>query len=86
MANHKSAEKRHRQSLRRREHNRVGRTAVRTALKKARAALEKKDSSAKEAVLAAEKALSKAASKGLIHKNSAARKIGRLKVALTKAA
>ncbi|MFM1849125.1 MAG: Ribosomal protein, partial [Pseudomonadota bacterium] len=37
MANHKSAIKRHRQSLKRRDRNRDARAAVRTAIKKVRA-------------------------------------------------
>ncbi len=79
MANHKSAEKRHRQSLKARERNRLARTAVRLAFKKARAAVVAKESTAKELVVAAERAIAKAASKGLYHKKNAARKISRLK-------
>ena len=84
MANHPSAEKRHRQSLRRRDRNRNAKAAVRLAFKKARAALEKKDQSAKELVLSAERAVSKAAAKGFIHKSNAARRIARLRAALAK--
>ena len=63
MATHKSAEKRHRQSLKKRLTNRNMKAAVRTQVKKARAAIEKKEGNAKELVKAAEKAIAKAASK-----------------------
>ena len=86
MANHKSAEKRHRQSLKKRDHNREIKAAVRLAFKKARAAIEAKDSKAGELVIAAERAVAKAANKGLYHKNNAARKVGRLMVAANKVA
>jgi len=80
MANHKSAEKRHRQSLKRRDGNRTLRAAVRTAIRVARNAIEAKDNSAAELIVAAESAISKAATKGLYHKNNASRKISRLKL------
>jgi small subunit ribosomal protein S20 len=78
MATHKSAEKRHRQSLKKRLSNRNVKSAVRTQIKKARAAIEQKDSNAKELVKAAEKAIAKAAAKGRFHKKNAARQISRL--------
>ena len=79
MANHKSAEKRHRQSLVARDRNRLARAAVRLAFKKARTAVLAKDASAKELVVAAESAIAKAATKRLFHKKNAARRISRLK-------
>jgi small subunit ribosomal protein S20 len=78
MANHKSAEKRHRQSLKRRLRNRTAKAAVRTAVKKTRAAVESKDPNAAELLRAAERAIAKAASKGLFHRKNAARQISRL--------
>lgn len=78
MANHKSAEKRHRQSLKRRERNREIKAAVRTAMKRARAASESKDPQAKELARAAESLLAKAAAKGVINKKNAARNISRV--------
>lgn len=78
MANHKSAEKRHRQSLKRRDRNRMAKSGFRTAIKKAKSAVESKDANAKELLRQAEKAIAKAANKGIVHKKSAARRISRL--------
>lgn len=79
MAKHKSAIKRHRQSLKRQARNVTLRSRLRTLVKKARTALDGTDVTAAQAPVAdASKALGKAASKGLIHRNSAARKISRL--------
>ncbi len=79
MANIKSAIKRNKQNEKRRVKNRVFRGQARTAVKKARVAVEsanKEEAQAK--VLDAVKALDKAASKGIIHKNNAARRKSRL--------
>ena len=79
MANIKSQIKRNRQNLKRRELNRVFRGRARTALRKAQAAIESgKVEEAKAATLVATKALDKAAAKGIIHKNKAARQKSRL--------
>jgi small subunit ribosomal protein S20 len=79
MANHKSAIKRHRQSLKRRDRNRDVRANVRTAIKKVRALIEKGDETgAKASLLEAEKTIAKASAKGLYHKKNASRKISRL--------
>jgi len=78
MANHKSAEKRHRQSLKRRDRNRAARSAVRTIVKKARAAIEAGDESKLELLRKAESAISKAATKGLIPVKTGSRQISRL--------
>jgi small subunit ribosomal protein S20 len=75
MANHKSAIKRHRQSLVRRSRNRSHRAEVRTALKAASAA---KGTEAKELAKGAESLMAKAAKKGIFHKKTLARKISRL--------
>ena len=79
MANHKSAEKRHRQNLKRRERNRVAKGAIRTKIKSALAAAKEgdKESALKEAQ-AASSLLDKAAIHGVLHKNNAARRISRL--------
>jgi len=79
MANHKSAIKRHRQSIKRRDSNRSRRAEVRTALKKAAAAAAagNKDD-AKLLTRQAESAMSKATKRGLFHKKTMARKISRL--------
>jgi small subunit ribosomal protein S20 len=79
MANHKSAIKRHRQSLKRRDSNRSRRAEVRTALKKAAtAATAGNETEAKTLAQQAESAMSKATKRGLFHKKTLARKISRL--------
>jgi small subunit ribosomal protein S20 len=76
---HPSAEKRHRQNLKRREHNRAARTQVRTAVKTAAEAIATTDAAAaQEKLRAAISALDKAASKGKMHRNTTRRKIARL--------
>lgn len=84
MANIKSQIKRNRQNEKRRITNRVARGATRATVKLARTALESKEDS-KAAVLKAISALDKAAQKGLIHKNNAARRKSRLLKALAAA-
>ena len=79
MANHKSAIKRIRTSERRRVRNRVFISRARTEVKKARVEIENNDLPAsREAVLTALRTLDKAATKGIIHKNNAARRKSRL--------
>jgi len=79
MANTKSAEKRNRQAQKRRARNTAVRTTVKSAVKKAREGLATKDAAkATDAVKAAAKTLEKAASKGVLHKKNASRRIGRL--------
>ena len=85
MATHKSAVKRHRQSLVRRERNRTTRAGVKTEIKKAQTALTQGDqNSSRSALKAAESTLSKAARKGVIHWKTAQRKISRLAKAAAK--
>jgi len=84
MANTKSAEKRNRQAQKTAAANRVYISGARTAVKKARLAIAN-DTNAEEAVKNASKALAKAANKGTIHKNNAARRQSRLAKALAKA-
>ncbi|MCX8025337.1 MAG: 30S ribosomal protein S20 [Thermanaerothrix sp.] len=79
MANIKSQIKRNRQNEKRRLRNRVYRGAARTFIRKANAAIESGNlDEARAAVLRAQKALDKAAEKGIIHKNNAARRKSRL--------
>ena len=79
MANTKSAQKRNRQALKRRARNQAVRTQVKSAVKKAREALAAKDpAKAQEALRAAARTLDKAASKGVLHKKNASRRIARL--------
>lgn len=84
MANIKSQIKRNRQNEKRRLRNRMSRGASRAAVKKAQAALEA-NQGVKDAVLEAISALDKAASKGIIHKNNAARHKSQLMKALAAA-
>ena len=75
MANTKSAIKRLRSAERRRIHNRVYTGRARTAIKKARLLMSQgKLEESREAVHMAVVALDKAAQKGIIHKNNAARR------------
>ncbi len=86
MANHPSAEKRNRQRVVRTERNRAAKSALRGAVKKARAAIASGDAAtAKAPALSAEKALARAASKGVIHPRTAARTTARIATALAKA-
>ena len=79
MANSKSAIKRLRSAERRRLRNRVYRGRARTAVKKARRLMnEGQVGQAREAVRTAVVALDKAAQKGIIRKNNAARRKSRL--------
>ena len=78
MANIKSQIKRNRQNEDRRLRNRNVRGAARTAVTQARAAVEANEPETKEAIVRAISALDKAAEKGVIHKNNAARRKGRL--------
>ncbi|HBK59128.1 MAG TPA: 30S ribosomal protein S20 [Spirochaetaceae bacterium] len=74
-----SAEKRQRQNEKRRLTNKSTKTAVRTAAKKVVVASEKKDAAtAREALLEMIKRIDSAARKGIIKKNTAARKKSRM--------
>ena len=79
MANHKSAEKRARQALKRRDRNRVTTGYVRNSVKAVRNAIEAGDGdTARNQLRLAERAFRKAASKGAIKKATASRSIARL--------
>ena len=79
MANIKSQIKRNRQNEKRRQHNRIYRGSSRTFVKKALDTIEAGDkTAAEEAVKTAVKTLDRAAQKGVIHKNNAARRKSRL--------
>jgi small subunit ribosomal protein S20 len=81
MPNNKAAEKRMRQEQRRRAFNRSTKSVVKTAVTKARQAIVAPAMTAEdatEAVRAAISELDKAAKKGVIHKNNAARRKSRL--------
>jgi small subunit ribosomal protein S20 len=79
LANTHSAEKRHRQSLKRNARNTAVKSEVKTAIKKAREAISSGDAvKAKDALKAATSLLNKAASKGVLHVRNAQRRVARL--------
>lgn len=79
MAHHKSAKKRIRQTARRTKVNGAATSRVRTYVKKAEAAIASGDKdAAREALRAAEPAMQRGVSKGILQRNAAARKISRL--------
>jgi small subunit ribosomal protein S20 len=80
---HPSADKRHRQSLKRRDRNRAIKTRVHGAVKQATEAIQGADAAdATKQLRQAIRVLYKAAGKGTIHRNTAARKVARLSRAL----
>ena len=80
MANHKSALKRMRQNERRRLRNRQVVSHMRTTIKKFQLAAEEGASpeTLQESLQRVSVIINKAASKGVIHRNNASRKISRL--------
>ena len=87
LATHKSAIKRYRQSLKRRQRNRTVKGGVRAAVKRTRMAVTEGDIEAAQASLQiAISRLDRAASKGVLHKNTAARSKGRLTKLVNQAA
>lgn len=79
MANIKSAMKRIRQNAKRYERNKARRSRVRTYVKKVELAVSSGDgAAAREALVAAQKELDKAASRGVLKRQAAARKVSRL--------
>jgi len=79
LANHASAIKRHRQSEKRRQRNASVKSSLRTAVKKVKEAVETgKADEAKASLRNAITELDKAASKGVLHRNNAARRVSRL--------
>ena len=86
MANTKSAEKRNRQAQKRRARNINVRSTVKDAVKSLRETLTTQDGAkSAEAFKAAASRLNKAASKGVIHKRAASRRISRLAKAVNRA-
>lgn len=79
MANHKSAEKRIRRNARRAEINGMRRSRIRTFLKKVELAIAGGDKAvAQSAFKAAQPELQRGVTKGIVHRNAAARKLSRL--------
>ncbi len=85
MPNIKSAKKRVLVSEANNQRNKAYRSALRTAVKKADAAIANNDADAAMAVKAAVKKSDQAASKGILHKNNAAHKKSALVNRLNKA-
>lgn len=78
MAHHKSAIKRIKQNEKRRVRNKAVRTRVRNVTKAVREAVAAEGGDAQAALLEAIRIIDKAASKGVIPKRRASRKISRL--------
>ncbi|HRQ83163.1 MAG TPA: 30S ribosomal protein S20 [Azospirillaceae bacterium] len=79
MANHKSAEKRIRQTERRTEVNSARKSRIRTFVKKVELAIIGGDkSAAAEAFKAAQPEMMRGVTKGVIHANTVSRKLSRL--------
>ena len=79
MANHASAKKRARQTVKRTARNRHIRTSVRTCVKRVRAAIDAGDAgAAKKALIEAVSRIDGAVSKGIYHRKTGSRYISRL--------
>jgi small subunit ribosomal protein S20 len=78
MANIASQKKRNRQNERRRVRNKGVRSEIKTRTKNAHDAARDEDENTAELVRVAQKRIDKAAAKGVIHKNAAARRTSRL--------
>ncbi len=78
MANHKSALKRAKQSAKKQLRNKAVKTRMRNVIKALRTAQDASPEEAEAALNLAQSVIDKAAKKGVIHKNAAARKISRL--------
>jgi small subunit ribosomal protein S20 len=79
MANHKSAQKRIRQTERRTIVNRNRMSRIRTFVKKVEMAIASGDkSAAREAFQAAQPEMQRGTTKGVLHKNTVSRKLSRL--------
>ncbi len=87
MANIKSQQKRNITNEKRRQRNQAVRSAVRTEIRKFRSLVEAGDKTAAESQLrTASRALDKAVSKGVFHRNNAANKKSSLALAFNKMA
>ncbi len=85
MPNIKSAKKRVIVNATKAARNKDAKTALKTAIKKANAAIDAGDANKSEVVKVAVKKIDRAAAKGLIHKNNAAHKKSELVNKLNKA-
>jgi small subunit ribosomal protein S20 len=79
MATHPSAEKRHRQAVRRTATNRARESRIRTFVSKVETAIGTGDKEGARAAFAlAEPEMARGVTKGVLHKNTVARKLSRL--------
>ncbi|MBM3671277.1 MAG: 30S ribosomal protein S20 [Actinobacteria bacterium] len=78
MANIKSQIKRNRQNEKRRDRNKAVRSELKSRVKSARTAVDSGSGEAADQTRLAQKRLDKAAARGRIHKNQAARRTSRL--------
>jgi small subunit ribosomal protein S20 len=87
MPNHKSAEKRDRQNVRRNAINAASRTRLRSSLKKLRAAIAAGNASQAQSLLSETvSVIDKSVQKGVLHRNTAARHKARLTTHVNKLA
>jgi small subunit ribosomal protein S20 len=85
MAHHKSAKKRIRQTVRRTAVNRARTSRVRSFIKKVETAIASGDKKAAETALReAQPQIQRGATKGVVHPNTAARKLSRLSARIKK--
>jgi small subunit ribosomal protein S20 len=83
VANIKSSQKKNRQRIKHEARNQARKSAMRTAVKKVRTAIGRKDAAAaKEALVAAIPLIDRAASRGTIKNGTASRTVSRLTVAV----
>ena len=78
MANIRSAEKQNRKMIKNRARNRAAMAAIRTAVKKARTAVDAKANDAAALVKSAVSVIDSAVTKGILKKNTASRYVSRL--------
>lgn len=79
MANHKSAIKRHKQSIKRTARNRAVKTRIKNVIKSVYTAITSNEyEKAEQLLITATSTIDKAAKKGVIHWKKAARKVSRL--------
>ena len=84
MAQHASAKKRNRQTLKRSARNRFQRSTVRSAVRAARRAIASGADDAAQAVQHAERLLRRAVSKGVFHSRTVSRTVSRLAASLAR--
>ncbi|MCI8350463.1 MAG: 30S ribosomal protein S20 [Oscillospiraceae bacterium] len=85
MPNIKSAKKRVKVNATKNLRNKALKSSLKTAVKKANAAIENQDADMAQTVRVAVKKLDQAAAKGILHKNNAARKKSQLAARMNKA-